>query len=60
MQNYEWKVHFGLLSNDIYLWIMFPPELASVRRNWLNDNIDKTIIFNKFVNENMKEKGVIL
>jgi len=39
---------------------MFPPELAIVRRNWLNDNIDKTNIFNKFVNENMKENGVIL
>jgi len=41
-QNYEWNVHFGVLRNDIYLWIMLPPELAIVRRNWLNDNIDKT------------------
>ena len=34
---------------------MFPPEQTIVRRKWLNDNIDKTIIFNKSVNENMKE-----
>jgi len=39
---------------------MFPLELAIVRRNWLNDNVDKTVIFNKFVNKNMKEKDVIL
>jgi len=39
---------------------MFPPALAIARRNWLNDSIDKTIIFKKFVNENMKEKDVIL
>ena len=46
--------------DDIYVWIMFPPELAIVRRNWLNDNVDKTVIFKKFVNKNMKEKDVIL
>jgi len=57
---YEWKVNFGVLRNDIYLWIMFPLELTIIRRNWLNDNIDKTIIFNKSMNENMKEKDFIL
>ena len=38
---------------------MFLLELTIIRRNWLNDNIDKTIIFNKSMNENMKEKDFI-
>jgi len=38
---------------------MFPPELTIVHPNWLNDNINKTIIFNKFMNGNMEEKDVI-
>ena len=38
---------------------MFPPELTIVHRNWLNDNINKTIIFNKFMNGSMEEKDVI-
>ena len=44
----------------MYLWIMSPPELTIARQNWLNDNIGKTIIFNIFMNENMKEKDFIL
>jgi len=46
--------YLGMMS------IMFPRELTTVRRNWLNDNIDKTIFFNKSMNENMKEKDFIL
>jgi len=36
------------------------PELTIVCRNWLNDNNDKAIIFNRFLNGNLEEEDVIL